>query len=377
MLVHPNGGAQYMVCSTYGSNVPAMNLYINCPTLVNVGNSSPFNFRRSTNTEINTFFKYQYSEPISLNMMFESCTAYNGNAQSVLDAFPNVYSLYSFLYECHEYNRPLIIPNTVTNCDHAFFNCRNLNSTITLRGNITSLVGMFKGCDNHNFTVDILGTVGNCANMFQGCYNFCPSELMLPNTITNSVNMFQSCFGFNGRNYIPSITFNGFNADARVSRTFTSANHINIIIKSDITNTMYSTSFISGIINNLNLTLEGNLDGRDAYNGFISSTNIQDSTIICRGNIYSPILNMRYNPLSERNHNNLHIETSSFASAVNCERFLQQSYANGSIYTRGDINNYNGYDTSNAWYYTASGFEFVPPYSSYSSDRRPTIFVNY
>ena len=46
-------------------------------------------------------------------------------------------------FDCHNFNQPVDIPLSVTNCKFMFDNCRNFNQPVTIPASVTDCEGMF------------------------------------------------------------------------------------------------------------------------------------------------------------------------------------------------------------------------------------------
>lgn len=408
-----------MYCSQafYGNsfNLIIQSTHINNYTAINSKNwftESPFRFYYCNGTGDVTFTT-TYPEVVSLRGMFEGSNNFNGSIQKVFNAFPNVTNCCRMLVYCSNFNRPVTIPNSVTSCIGMFSSCHNLNSTITIGSNVTDCSSMFSGCYNFNGLVTFSNSVTNCVYMFSSCYNF-NRPVTIPNSVTNCENMFVYCNNLRSKIIIgsgvlstrnmfqavgtinfnvvvesfnvdcsagmfssctlngASVLFGGFNDTAQMQSTFRGS-----IINSNITvtgNMKNGNGFIfSSYISNSYISFGGDIGGNAIITSPTTNISIADTTISCHGAVTDYMFD---DGLSIKNTNNVCIEIPS-AYAQYATYTLNRAVTNGNIYTKndGDTNN-NGYTYKDNWYYTSSGYEYVP-YDSLSknANRHPIITV--
>ena len=104
---------------------------------------------------------------------------------------------------CRNFNKPVTIPENVTDVSNMFYNCYNFNQPVTIPNNVTYASSMFYGCNNFNQPVTIPENVKNASGMFYECRNF-NQPVIIPNNVTNTAYMFTRCMSFNQPVTIPN-----------------------------------------------------------------------------------------------------------------------------------------------------------------------------
>lgn len=107
----------------------------------------------------------------------------------------------------YNYNRPLNVPNTVTNISNLFAKCSNYNQPTYINNGITNCVNMFSSAYNFNSDVIIEEGVENVSSLFEFLSASYPPKfnhtINFPNSVKNMYKTFFNCGRFNQPVTIP------------------------------------------------------------------------------------------------------------------------------------------------------------------------------
>lgn len=113
--------------------------------------------------------------------------------------------------DIEDFNREVIIPDTVENCCGMFYRCRQFNKPVNIPDSVKFINGMFEGCYKFNQNVEIPTSATECEYMFKDCKRL-NSEIIMYHydDIREGVNadcMFSGCESFEGNVQLsPNIT---------------------------------------------------------------------------------------------------------------------------------------------------------------------------
>ena len=68
-----------------------------------------------------------------------------------------------------EFNSPVVIADTVTNCEYMFASCWVFNQPVVIPSSVTNCNHMFAYCRNFNKSISIPASVTDCEAMFNHC----------------------------------------------------------------------------------------------------------------------------------------------------------------------------------------------------------------
>ena len=178
---------------------------------------------------------------------------------------------------CHAFNQPVQIPDSVTDMRRTFYLCRNFNQNILIPNSVTSLSGTFHACKNLNQNILIPNSATNISYIFFQCENF-DQNILIPNSVTNMDASFAYSNKFNQNILIP-------NSVTSLSGVFQNCISLdqNILIHNSVTNlrsafagcnNLNQNILIPNSVTYLGFTFDGcnNLNQSDMY---IYSQNIE------------------------------------------------------------------------------------------------------
>ena len=151
-------GAVWKTNADYLYIYDASNMYSNSSNLIDT-----FIINHSLISGGNNYDLMQYC--VNMCNTFANCWNFN----KPITIPENVTDVSNMFYNCYNFNQPVIIPNNVTNVSNMFSGCRNFNQPITIPENVTSVFGMFFECKNFNQPVTIPENVTNVFSMFYEC----------------------------------------------------------------------------------------------------------------------------------------------------------------------------------------------------------------
>lgn len=95
----------------------------------------------------------------------------------------------------HNFNIPVIIDNSVTDCSEMFKYCTGFNSEVTIPATVENCDYMFYGCCSLDKEINFPKSMRHCRAMISGtAYNHC---IILPEYVENCSDMLQTCSDFN------------------------------------------------------------------------------------------------------------------------------------------------------------------------------------
>ena len=184
-------GAVWKTNADYLYIYDASNMYSNSSNLIDT-----FIINHSLISGGNNYDLMQYC--VNMCNAFANCRNFN----KPVTIPENVTDVSNMFYNCHNFNQPVTIPNNVIGVSGMFYNCYNFNQPVTIPNNVTNVGLMFCGCRNFNQPVTIPENVKDVSNMFHNCRNF-NQPVTIPNSVTNTSRMFYDCYSFNQPVTIP------------------------------------------------------------------------------------------------------------------------------------------------------------------------------
>lgn len=191
------GSPHTVVTNLYGYDLPEDEWFVNSVGHVYldtpyVTNSSRMVARDNITNVLSTeFTRYYYVERIN-STFFKISGSYNATRNSAMDLVnAEVSGLIVGAFEgcCNLVTAP-IIPNSVTNCYHTFYNCSNLKECTTLP-NCHNLEQTFYNCKNL-IVANIPDTVTNMLGTFENCRNLTKVS-DIPSSVTMLYKTFINC----------------------------------------------------------------------------------------------------------------------------------------------------------------------------------------
>lgn len=142
----------------------------------------------------------------NLSYMFQQ-DSFNANVSFGSGAF-NDFS-YMF-YRANEFDKPITIPNSVTNCAGMFSYASKFDHPVVIPDSVTNCTYMFEQANEFNSMVTIGNSVNNCHHMFSGCDAF-DKAITIPDNVHDVKYMFAGCVSLNQPFTIryPLATFRG------------------------------------------------------------------------------------------------------------------------------------------------------------------------
>ena len=118
------------------------------------------------------------------------------NAPSDYDPMKYCTNMKSTFHNCHNFNQPLNIPNSVTDMSSTFYECYYFNQPVNIPDSVTNMKHTFAFCSNFNQPVNIPDSVTDMDSTFAFCSNF-NQPVNIPDSVTRMAYMFTRCFNFN------------------------------------------------------------------------------------------------------------------------------------------------------------------------------------
>lgn len=129
----------------------------------------------------------------NLSYMFQQDYGFNANVSFGSGAF-NDFS-YMF-YGANNFDKPITIPNSVTNCVGMFSGASKFDRAIDIPDSVTNCSYMFQGASGMNHGVTIGSGVNNCYGMFGGCTAL-DKVINIPDNVHDVRSMFVGCVSLN------------------------------------------------------------------------------------------------------------------------------------------------------------------------------------
>lgn len=157
----------------------------------------------SLTSMISVFAKRNFNLPVSMEDTVTDC--YNMlancfNFNSPVEFSNNLQNGQRAMRLCNNFNLPITVPASLTDTYQMFGYCTNLNSPITFTHGLTNMYGMFRHCDNLNQPLNIPNTVVNCYEAI--CYTAMNCDVYIPASVTDCVYMMSGTNVFEGNIYI-------------------------------------------------------------------------------------------------------------------------------------------------------------------------------
>ena len=146
-----------------------------------------------------------YSSDGTLRNWFTGISGFDANIQ-----FPNNAQIeFDYMFYNAAYNKPVTIPNGVTNCAYAFGGSRStFNQPVNIPNGVTNCANMFNSSSSFNSSVNIPDSVMDMSYMYYYASNF-NKPVTIPNTAQNCALMFYGT-SFNQDIYIPNSVNNAW-----------------------------------------------------------------------------------------------------------------------------------------------------------------------